>query len=87
MHPTEYERYLCLKRPYTQQTELLPLFQPINFPQPTPLDMDVQQSVVSTIKSEYFGLLAYTSIFNETFALIEFNYYFKNLHKKFLEYF
>ncbi|XP_055307774.1 uncharacterized protein LOC129571921, partial [Sitodiplosis mosellana] len=51
MHPLEYERYMSLKRPYAQQTELLPMFQPI-LTQPTLPDMDLQQSVVSTIKSE-----------------------------------
>ncbi|XP_055309472.1 uncharacterized protein LOC129573192 isoform X2 [Sitodiplosis mosellana] len=51
MHPLEYERYTSLKRPYAQQTELLPMFQPI-LTQPTLPDMDLQQSVVSTIKSE-----------------------------------
>lgn len=55
MHPSEYERYRCLKRPYPHQSDILPVFQPLE-PHPTPSCMDVQQSVVSTIKSEYFIL-------------------------------
>lgn len=55
MHPSEYERYICLKRPFTHQTDMIPVFQPIES-HPTQAGMDVQQSVVSTIKSEYFTL-------------------------------